>query len=150
MAHYAKVVDGLVIQVIVAGEDHIATLEGTWVKTSYNMHGGVYHDPETNAPAEDQSVISGDEARERKNYAGIGYHYDGTGFYSPKPYDSWTFDSTTYCWEAPSAMPDDGKIYIWDEDNTTWKERVGPSNPPPDDGKNYTWDEYAEEWVEIT
>ena len=123
MAHYAKVVDGLVLQVIVAEADHIATLEGDWVKTSYNTHGGVYYDPEANVPAEDQSVISGDEARERKNYASIGHHYDGTGFYSPKPYDSWTLDSTTYYWEAPSAMPDDDdKKYVWNEETRSWDE----------------------------
>jgi len=47
MAHYAKVVDGVVETVIVAEAEHIATLEGTWVKTSYNMRGGVYYDPST-------------------------------------------------------------------------------------------------------
>ena len=42
------------------------------------MIGGVYYDPETNQPSEDQSVIDGDEARKRKNYAGVGYSYDAT------------------------------------------------------------------------
>ncbi|SVE38679.1 uncharacterized protein METZ01_LOCUS491533, partial [marine metagenome] len=37
------------------------------------MIDGVYYDRDTNSPASDQSVIVGDEARERKNYAGIGY-----------------------------------------------------------------------------
>jgi len=25
-------------------------------------------------------------------------------------------------WKPPSAMPDDGKRYEWDEDTTSWKE----------------------------
>ena len=75
MSHFAKIEDNIVTSVIVAEADHIATLEGTWVKTSYNMHGGIYCDPATNEAAADQSVINGDEARERKNYAGIGCHY---------------------------------------------------------------------------
>ena len=122
MAHYAKVVDGVVETVIVAEADHIAKLEGIWVKTSYNMAGGVYYDPSTSEPADDQSIINGDEARERKNYAGKGYLYDGTGFYAPKPYESWTLNSDSYVWEAPVNYPDDGKDYEWDETNTRWVE----------------------------
>ena len=30
--------------------------------------------------AADQSIIDGDPARERKNYAGVGFSYDGTDF----------------------------------------------------------------------
>ena len=56
----------------------------------------------------------------RKNYAGVGYHYDGIGFYAPKPFESWTLNKTTYLWEAPVAMPTDNKDYIWNETNQTW------------------------------
>ena len=122
MAHYAKVVDGVVETIIVAEADYIAKLEGAWVKTSYNMVGGVYYDPSTKEPVDDQSIISGDEARERKNYAGKGYLYDGTGFYTPKPYESWTLNSNSYLWESPVNYPDDGKDYEWDELNTKWVE----------------------------
>ena len=52
----------------------------------------------------------------RKNYAGIGFHYDGTGFYEPQPYSSWTLNETTYYWEAPLTYPTDGLQYEWDED----------------------------------
>ena len=122
MAHYAKIVDGVVETVIVAESDHIAKLEGTWVKTSYNMSGGVYYDPSTREPVDDQSIINGDEARERKNYASKGYLYDGIGFCTPKPYESWTLNSDSYLWEAPVSAPDDGKFYDWDEENTKWVE----------------------------
>ena len=118
MSHFAKIEDGVVTQVIVAEADHVATLDGTWVKTSYNMSGGIYK-----ASDVDQSVINGDEARERKNYAGIGYGYDGVGFFSPKPYNSWLFNATTYQWDSPVAYPEEDKIYTWNEENLAWEER---------------------------
>ena len=123
MSHFAKIEDNIVTSVIVAEADHVATLEGTWVKTSYNVRGGIYYDPATNDAAADQSVINGDEARERKNYAGIGYYYDGTGFFAAKPYESWTFNSTTYLWEPPVACPIEGKHYTWNEENLAWEEQ---------------------------
>lgn len=127
MAHFAKVLDGIVTQVIVAEPEFfdtfVDTSPGMWVKTSYNMRGGVYIDRATNQPAADQSVVAGDEARERKNFAGIGFHYDGTGFYAPQPFDSWTLNSASYLWEPPIAKPtltdaeaEAGSYYYWDED----------------------------------
>lgn len=131
MSHYAKVVDGVVTAVIVAEADHIATLDGSWIKTSYNMRGGVYYDPETNDPAEDQSVINGDEARERKNFAGIGYVYNGTGFHPPEPFPSWTLNSTSYAWEPPTPYPEDedeAVVYLWNENTKAWVEDVQETN----------------------
>ena len=60
----------------------------------------------------------------RKNYAGRGFTYDSErdAFISPKPYSSWTLVEDTCQWTAPSAYPDDGKLYKWDEDTTSWKE----------------------------
>ena len=146
MAHYAKIVDSIVETVIVAEPDYIVTLEGTWVKASYNMYGGVYLNNETNTPAEDQSVINGDEARERKNFPMPGYTYDGTGFIAPKPYASWLLNSTSYLWEAPTPIPEGGNLrgdrkYGWNENSESWVTY-------PDDGKNYGWSTDTEEWVE--
>lgn len=124
MAHYAKVSQGVVTKVIVAEPDFFDTFvddsPGRWIKTSYNVRGGVYYDPATGQAAEDQSVINDEEGRQRKNYAGVGYKYDGTGFYPPQPYDSWTLNSSTYLWEAPVAYPDDGNVYEWNESTQTW------------------------------
>jgi len=126
MAHYAKVQDGVVTQVIVAEPEFFDTFvdnsPGKWIKTSYNIRGGVYYDPATNEPAADQSIIDGDEARQRKNYAGIGFTYDRErdAFIPPKPYDSWVLNEDTCLWEAPVARPDDGNDYIWDEETTSW------------------------------
>ena len=134
MAHYAKVESGIVTKVIVADPEFFDTFvddsPGKWVKTSYNMFGGKYLDEHNNVAA-DQSVIAGDEARERKNFAGIGFSYYGIGFEQPQSYPSWVFNSDTYTWDPPIAIPQDGKPYSWDEslyqsDNTKgWVEQTG-------------------------
>ena len=112
MAHYAKVEDGVVTQVIVADNKEWceANLGGTWVQTSYNTKG--------NQHPEGRPL--------NKNYAGIGYTWDGTGFAAPQPYASWTKDSDTYLWEAPVAMPTDDKMYRWDEETISWVEQTQP------------------------
>ena len=115
MAHYAKVLDGKVINVIVAEADFFNTFiddtAGTWIQTSYNTRGGVHYEPNSHTPSSDQSKAL------RKNYAGIGFTYDKDkdAFYEPQPYASWTLNSTTYYWEPPVTYPSDGKIYDWDE-----------------------------------
>jgi len=61
----------------------------------------------------------------RFNYAGIGYQYDPVrdGFVPPQPYPSWQLaDNCT--WWAPTPMPNDGKMYRWDEPTTSWVEIV--------------------------
>lgn len=122
MAHFAKVVDGIVTQVIVAEpeffETFVDTSPGEWVQTSYNTRGGVHYNPETNQPSEDQTKAL------RKNYAGIGYTYDRTNdcFVPPKPFPSWTLNTETCLWNAPVPYPQDGKSYRWDEPTTSWIE----------------------------
>tara|TARA_R110002096_G_scaffold157437_3_gene322318 strand:- start:333 stop:677 length:345 start_codon:yes stop_codon:yes gene_type:complete len=60
----------------------------------------------------------------RKNYAGVGFKYDASkdAFITPQPYASWTLDDDTCRWSPPFAPPDDGKMYSWDEDTTSWVE----------------------------
>jgi hypothetical protein len=112
MAHYAKVEDGIVTQVIVAdGPDWCEqNLGGEWVQTSYSTHGGVH---------------SGGKFPIHKNYAGVGFTFDGVGFAAPQPYPSWTLNLQSYLWEAPVAYPTDGKNYSWDEENQEWTEITG-------------------------
>ena len=108
MAHFAKIVDGVVEQVIVADTAQWCeiNLGGTWVQTSYNTH--------ANEHPEGRPL--------HKNYAGIGYTWDGTGFAAPEPYASWTLDANTYVWQAPTPKPISDKRYEWSEDDLTWKE----------------------------
>jgi hypothetical protein len=116
MAHFAQVKNNTVHQVIVADQDFINTLfdSSDWVQTSYNTREGVHYDPKTNEP--DGGVAL------RYNYAGIGYNYDGNGFYPPQPYESWVLSTSTYKWQAPVPYPMDGKIYKWSEEYTSWTE----------------------------
>jgi hypothetical protein len=109
MAHFAKVVDGIVDQVIVADTQEWCetNLGGTWVQTSYNTKGNVH-------------ALGGTPLH--KNYAGIGYTWDGVGFAAPQPYASWALNDETYLWEAPTAMPTEGGPFKWDEDNQEWVE----------------------------
>ena len=101
MAHFAKILNGIVTQVIVAEKDFINSGkvgdEFLWVQTSYN-------------------------GNFRKNYGGVGYSYDQTrdAFIAPKPYASWILNEETCQWEAPVAYPDDGEKYVWNESTTNW------------------------------
>lgn len=113
MAHFAKVVDGKVTQVIVAEPEFFETFvdssPGEWIQTSYNTFGG-------------EHKLGGTPLR--KNYAGIGFTYDRVkdAFIPPKPFVSWVLNEDTCLWEAPVAYPEDGKLYTWDETTTNWVE----------------------------
>jgi hypothetical protein len=115
MSHYAKVENGIVTQVIVADQEFIdsgALGDPTqWIQTSYNTFGGVHRSGGTPL---------------RKNYAGVGYLYmaDIDAFVPPKVFESWVLNTDTGLWEAPIAYPDDGKNYIWNEEEKNWKETL--------------------------
>ena len=116
MAHYAKVENNIVTQVIVAEAEFFDTFidssPGEWIQTSYNTHGGVHS--EGNTPL-------------RKNYAGVGFTYDSVrdAFIAPQPYPSWILNEDTCIYEAPIAYPTgllEGEMYDWNEDTTSWVE----------------------------
>jgi len=137
MAHYAHITNGIVDQVIVIEADVLATGNwgnpSEWVQTSYNTQGGVH--TQGGSPL-------------RKNFAGIGYTYDSDrdAFIPPKPFASWLLNETTCLWDAPTAMPTDGKQYQWRESDTSWVEMLNY----PTDGKQYTWNLETGTWDEIT
>jgi hypothetical protein len=122
MAHYAKVLNGTVIQVIVAEPDFfesfVDTSPGEWLQTSYNTRGGKYHTPNTTEVHPDQSKAF------RKNFAGIGFTYDAQrdAFIPPNQYPSWKLNEDTCQWEAPKPVPLDGKAYQWNEGAQDWLE----------------------------
>lgn len=111
MAHYAKVVGGVVVQVIVAEPEFFETFvdssPGQWIQTSYNTHGGVHN--------------QGGEPL-RKNFAGVGFSYDELldAFIPPKPAASWLLNENTCLWEPPIPMPNDGQQYAWNEEKQQW------------------------------
>jgi hypothetical protein len=103
MAHYAKIENNIVTNVIVAEQDFIDSGAvgdpSTWIQTSYN--GNI-----------------------RKRFAGIGYSYNEEldAFIPPKLFASWVLDEESATWKAPFEQPDDDKNYIWDEDTGSWVE----------------------------
>ena len=125
MAHFAKLGTGNIVEKVISinnsvitdsngveqeqlGVDFINKLYNTrdvWKQTSYNNN-------------------------IRKNYAGIGYHYDQArdAFIAPKPYQSWILNEDTCKWEAPVAMPeltqeqiDNKNYYAWNEQIKNWE-----------------------------
>ena len=116
MAHFAKIENGIVTNVIVVnnetlenlefpesesvGQEFIASLgfDGVWKQTSYN-------------------------GNFRVNYAGIGHSYDEDNdvFIAPKPYESWILNEETYQWDPPLEYPNDGNSYLWNENALEWK-----------------------------
>jgi hypothetical protein len=102
MSHFAKLDNNIVENVVVAEQDFINSgIVGDaflWVQTSYN---GSF----------------------RGKYASIGDTWDKVNevFISPKPYPSWTLNAS-HDWQPPTAYPDDGNMYTWNEDTTAWVE----------------------------
>jgi hypothetical protein len=113
MAHYAKVENGIVTDIIVAEQDFIDSGAvgdpSMWIQTSYNTRGGIH-------------TLGGTPLR--KNYAGIGYQYivEIDAFVPPKIHASWILDEVAGAWIAPIAAPDDGKSYSWSEETQSWIE----------------------------
>ncbi len=93
MAHYAKIENGVVTQVIVAHSKLWCeeTLGGEWVQTSYNTQGN-------------QHLLGGEPLH--KNYAGIGYLWDGIGFHAPACHDEAVLNPDTYLWECTNSAHD--------------------------------------------
>ena len=109
MAHFAEIKNGVVERVIVADTKEWCenNLGGEWVQTSYNTFGG-------------EHKLGGTPLH--KNYAGIGFTFDGVGFAAPQPFPSWTLNQQSYLWEAPTPMPTDNKLYTWNEEDLEWVE----------------------------
>jgi hypothetical protein len=125
MAYFAKLGTGNIVEQVISinnavitdangveqeqlGNDFINKLYNTrdvWKQTSYNNN-------------------------IRKNYAGIGYHYDQArdAFIAPKPFNSWILNEDTCRWEAPVAYAridteqiDNKNYYAWNEQIKNWE-----------------------------
>lgn len=122
MAHYAKVLNGKVINSIVAEQDFmdnfVDSTPGEWIQTSYNTTGGVHYESDGVTPSSDQTQAL------RKNFGAKGMEYDADAdaFHHPQPYPSWTLNQTTFIWEPPVAEPTATATteYRWNEDDQTW------------------------------
>jgi hypothetical protein len=122
MAHFAKVENGIVTEVIVAEQEVIdsGAFGSGWIQTSYNTRGGVHYEPNSSTPSQNQSKAL------RKNYAGIGYTYDleRDAFIPPPLFNSWILNEDTCLWEPPVPYPDDGGMYAWNEETQSWDQII--------------------------
>ena len=105
MSHFAEInSDGIVQRIIVAEQDFINSGavgdSFRWVQCSYNENF-------------------------RKRFPGNDHKYDKANevFVSPQPFPSWTLDGS-FDWQPPTAMPEDGKEYSWNESTKAWDEVV--------------------------
>lgn len=104
MAHFARIHDNIVTQVLVVpddqehrGQEYLADdlgLGGTWIQTSYNHN-------------------------QRKQFAGIGYTYEDTLdiFIAPRPFPSWNLDEN-HDWQPPTPKPEG--LHYWSEESQEW------------------------------
>jgi hypothetical protein len=132
MAYFAKLGTGNIVEKVISinnvvitdangieqeqlGVDFINKLYNTrdvWKQTSYNTNSGFHN--------------SGGIPF-RKNYAGIGYHYDQErdAFIPPKPFNSWLLNENTCLWNAPVSKPttelEDNQYYSWNESIVNWE-----------------------------
>ena len=118
MAHFARLEDNIVTDIVVVDNEDIIGADGNesedvgivflkdmfgqdtvWKQTSYN-----------------------DNIRHR--YASIGdtYNADIDAFVCPKPFASWTMNSENGEWEPPIERPPDTETHyhLWDEENQLW------------------------------
>lgn len=88
---YAKIEDGIVVNIILCSDSEISSQSGTHIKVT----------DETN-----------------KASIGYEYSYEKNKFKSWQPFESWTLNTDTLLWEAPVAKPEGATI--WNEANQSW------------------------------
>jgi len=113
MAHFSKITDGVVTDVIVISNDVVGETypaseliglefiakhgyEGEWIQTSYN-------------------------GNFRKMYGSVNrtYNADADIFIEQQPYPSWSLD-TNYDWQPPTPRPLNDGLWDWNEDTQEW------------------------------
>jgi len=111
MAHYAFLNENNIVTEVIVGIDETELIEGKHPETWYGEFQGQVCK---------RTSYNGNY---RKNYAGIGYIYSEMldAFILPKPFESWILDEQSCQWEAPVKMPDDNKMYNWNEAKLSWE-----------------------------
>lgn len=119
MAHFAQLDENDIVQQVIVVhnnellDEHGYEQESNGIKFCESLFGGIWIQTSYNGTF-------------RKNFAGIGFKYDRerSAFIPPKLYESWVLDEDTCKWCSPVPMPQDGKIYRWDEETISWIEVV--------------------------
>jgi hypothetical protein len=110
MAHYAFLDESNIVTEVITGIDETELIEGLDPETWY----GNFKNQVCKRTSYNSKI--------RGTYAGIGYSYNEEEdiFIIPQPYPSWNRSGSF--WQAPTPMPQDGKIYEWDEESLSWIE----------------------------
>jgi len=108
MADYAILDANNIITEVIAGNDAVVLIEGIDAETWYGNYRA--------------QVCKRTSSSIRGVSAGIGYSYNSAEdiFITPQPFPSWV--RTGSFWDAPTPMPEDGKMYSWDEEEGNWIE----------------------------
>jgi hypothetical protein len=118
MAHYAFLDNSNIVTEVITGKNENDG-DGNWETYYGNFRGKVCKRTSYNT-LNNSHTLGGTPFR--GNYAGIGFSYDSDNdvFIPPKPYSSWTLDTSIWNWTAPKDKPTDG-LYEWNEDEQEWK-----------------------------
>ncbi len=113
MAHYAFLDNNNVVTEVIVGIDETELIDG--------VNPEIWYSNFRNQPC----VRTSYHGKIRKQYAGIGFTYDPINdvFIAPKPFKSWILDNN-YDWQPPIPYPNDGLMYVWNENNQDWEPYV--------------------------
>jgi|TARA_R110000765_G_C18920348_1_gene605823 hypothetical protein len=114
MAHFAKIENGIVTNILVVNND-IITVDNEEIEQKGKDFLASLLRGSPNDWVQTSSTI-------RKNHAAKEYIYDSIrdAFYTQQPYPSWSLNEDSCHWEAPIEKPDDESRYIWDEATLSW------------------------------
>ena len=139
MAHFAKIEDGVVTNVVVVDNkdigdpDNVRGLEVepegiAWCKKLFGE--------------DTEWVQTSCNNNFRKEYAGIGMTYDSVKekFIQPNTFPSWTLDENDD-WKPPVPIPDDYQEvpYVWDEENQKFEPYIKEHVWGSEDEKNWLY-----------
>jgi hypothetical protein len=113
MAHYAFLDNNNIVTEVIVGRNEDEKINGI---TDWEEYYGSIRKQKCVRTSYNNNI--------RKNYAGIGYTYNEEldAFIPPKPFESWILDEDTCLWNSPVPYPEDGKLYMWNEESTSWEE----------------------------
>jgi hypothetical protein len=117
MAHFARVVDGVVTEVMILVNEVITDNSGVEQESlGAEFLSNLYGYPSN------EIIQCSYNANFRGNYPSPSWLYfeDLDIFMPPKPYESWVLNEDTYLWDAPVPMPEGGGVYTWNEETTNW------------------------------
>jgi hypothetical protein len=110
MAHYAFLDENNIVTEVIVGRNEDEVVDGI---SDWEVHYGEFRGQRCKRTSYNNKI--------RGKYAAIGDSYNEQEdiFIEPQPSLSWVRNGST--WNPPVPMPEDGKNYIWSEDDVNWK-----------------------------